>query len=186
MEFITTLLIAVGLAMDAFAVAISGGATLREGRGRWALIIGALFGGLQAGMPLLGWLGGAALASFAAAYASWIAFFLLVLIGGRMIVESVRGEGEGVQFAGGSVSVLLLLAVATSIDALAVGATFAVLDAPILLPAAIIGVVTFALSAVGVLVGNSFGRALGGKAGILGGVILIAIGARILLEYLFS
>lgn len=186
MEFATTLLVAVGLAMDAFAVAISGGATLQKDRGRWALAIGALFGGFQAGMPVLGWLGGVALASLTAAYAPWIAFFLLVLIGGRMIAGAVRGEGEGVQFSGGGVSVLLLLAIATSIDALAVGATFAVLDTPILFPAIVIGIVTFGLSAAGVLVGSSFGRALGERAGIVGGLILVAIGIRILLEHLYA
>jgi putative Mn2+ efflux pump MntP len=183
MEFATTLLIAVGLAMDAFAVSISGGAAVREDAGRWALAIGALFGGFQAGMPVLGWLGGIGLASLTAAYAPYIAFLLLALIGGKMIVEAVRGDGESVQFAGGA-AVLLILAVATSIDALAVGITFAVLDTPILLPAVTIGAVTFGLSAAGVLVGNAFGRVLGRKAEILGGVILIGIGLRILLDHL--
>lgn len=185
MEFATTLLLAVGLAMDAFAVSISGGAALREGRRRWALAIGALFGGFQAGMPVLGWLGGVSLASFTAAYAPYIAFLLLALIGGKMILEAVRGEGESVQFANGGVAMLLLLAVATSIDALAVGITFAVLNTPILLPVLTIGAVTFALSAAGVFIGSSFGHILGEKAGLLGGVILIGIGLRILLEHLF-
>lgn len=185
MDLATTLLIAVGLAMDAFAVSISGGATLREDRGRWALIAGALFGGFQAGMPVLGWLGGVTLASFAGAYAPWIAFLLLALIGGKMIAEALRGDGESVQFAAGSMATLLLLAVATSIDALAVGVTFAVLDTSIFWPAVTIGIVTFALSAAGVLVGSSFSRVFGRKAEILGGVILIGIGLRILLEHLF-
>lgn len=184
MEFATTLLIAVGLAMDAFAVSISGGAAVREERVRWALIIGALFGGFQAAMPVIGWLGGVGLASFTAAYAPWIAFLLLALIGGKMIVEAVREGGESVRFQNGGAAVLLLLAVATSIDALAVGITFAVLDTPILWPAITIGAVTFGLSAAGVLVGSSFGRVLGRKAEILGGVILVGIGLRILLEHL--
>jgi len=185
MEFATTLLIAVGLAMDAFAVSISGGAALREERGRWALIIGALFGGFQAGMPVLGWLGGVNLTSFIGSYGPWVAFLLLALIGGKMILEAIRGDGESVQFAAGSMAVLLLLAVATSIDALAVGVTFAVLDTPILWPAVTIGIVTFALSAAGVLVGSSFGRMFGRKIEILGGVILVGIGLRILLDHLF-
>lgn len=185
MEFVTTLLIAVGLAMDAFAVSISGGATVRKDRARWALIIGALFGGFQAGMPVLGWLGGVSLASLVGAYAPWIAFFLLALIGGKMIVEAVREDGENVQFAAGSVATLLLLAVATSIDALAVGVTFAVLDTPILWPAVTIGVVTFILSAVGVLIGSSLDRVFGRKVEVLGGVILVGIGFRILLDHLF-
>ena len=184
MEFATTLLIAVGLAMDAFAVAISGGATVREDRIRYALIVGALFGGFQAGMPVLGWLGGASLASFIGAYDHWIAFLLLALIGGKMIVEAVRGDGDGVQFATGSMTTLLLLAIATSIDALAVGVTFAVLDTPILWPAVTIGAVTFALSAAGVLIGSAFGQVSGRKVEILGGVILIALGLRILLDHL--
>ncbi|KUK63472.1 MAG: Putative manganese efflux pump MntP [Methanoculleus marisnigri] len=185
MEFATTLLIAVGLAMDAFAVSISGGATIRGGRARYALIVGALFGGFQAGMPVLGWLGGVTLASFVGAYGPWIAFLLLALIGGKMIVEAVRQDDESVQFATGSMATLLLLAVATSIDALAVGVTFAVLDTPIFWPAVTIGVVTFALSAAGVLIGSSLDRVFGQKVEILGGVILIGIGLRILLEHLF-
>jgi putative Mn2+ efflux pump MntP len=185
MDLATTLLIAVGLAMDAFTVSISGGAALREERGRWALIIGALFGGFQAGMPVLGWLGGVNLTAFIGSYGPWVAFLLLALIGGKMITEALRGDGESVQFAGGSTAVLLLLAVATSIDALAVGVSFAVLDTPILWPAATIGIVTFALSAAGVLVGSSFGRIIGRKAGLVGGVILIGIGLRILLDHLF-
>lgn len=184
MEFATTLLIAVGLAMDAFAVAISGGATVREERGRYALIVGALFGGFQAGMPMLGWLGGVSLASFIGPYDHWIAFLLLALIGGKMIVEAVRGDGETVQFNARGVTTFLVLAVATSIDALVVGVTFAVLDTPILWPAVTIGAVTFALSAAGVMIGSSFGRVSGRKAEILGGVILIALGLRILFEHL--
>ncbi|NLA38250.1 MAG: manganese efflux pump [Methanomicrobiales archaeon] len=180
MEFATTLLIAIGLAMDAFAVAISGGAGVREGRDRYALRIGALFGGFQAGMPVLGWLGGAGLTPITGVYGPWIAFLLLALIGGKMLIESVRGDG--VKFPGVSMATFLALAIVTSIDALAVGVTFALLDAPILWPAITIGVVTFAISAAGVLIGSTFGRASGRKAGILGGVILIALGLRILLE----
>ncbi|HOI13506.1 MAG TPA: manganese efflux pump MntP family protein [Methanoculleus sp.] len=184
MEFVTTLLIAVGLAMDAFAVSISGGATLREKRLRWALIAGTLFGGFQAGMPVLGWLGGMGLASFIGFYGPWIAFLLLALIGGKMIFEAVQGDSESVQFSSGSAATLLLLAVATSIDALAVGVSFAVLDAAILWPAVTIGVVTFGLSAAGVFAGSSFGRVFGRKAEIVGGLILIGIGLRILLDHL--
>ncbi|WOX56010.1 MULTISPECIES: manganese efflux pump MntP family protein [unclassified Methanoculleus] len=185
MGFATTLLIAVGLGADAFAVSISGGATVREDRGRWALIIGALFGGFQAGMPVLGWLGGISLASLIGAYDHWIAFILLALIGGKMIREAVRGDGENVQFAAGSVITLLLLAVATSIDALVVGVTFALLDTSILMPAVTIGLVTFALSAAGVLIGSSLGRVFGRKVEVFGGVILIAIGLEILIDHLF-
>ncbi|MDK2915501.1 MAG: manganese efflux pump family protein [Euryarchaeota archaeon] len=185
MEFATTLLIAVGLAMDAFAVSISGGAAVGKDRFRWAVIAGALFGGFQAGMPVLGWLGGMGLASFVGTYGPWIAFLLLALIGGKMIVEAVRGDGESVRFESGA-TVLLLLAVATSIDALAVGVSFAVLNTPIILPAITIGIVTFAFSAAGVLLGSAFGHIMGRRAGIVGGVILVGIGLRILLEHLLS
>ena len=181
MEFATTLLIAVSLAMDAFAVTASGGTTVREARFRYALIVGALFGGFQAGMPVLGWLGGAGLASFVGTYDRWIAFLLLALVGGRMIAGAVRGDGEAVQLATVGIATLLLLAVATSIDAFAVGVTFAVLGTPVLWPAVVIGIVTFALSAAGVLIGSTLGRAFGQKVEVLGGAILIGIGLRILL-----
>lgn len=183
MEFATTLLIAIGLAMDAFAVSISGGTGLQKDRGRYALVVGALFGGFQAGMPVIGWFGGASITSIVGTYGRWIAFLLLALIGGKMLIEAVRGEGNGVQFAGGSMATFLLLAVATSIDALAVGVTFALLNTPILWPAITIGIVTFAISAAGVLIGSAFGRISGRRAGILGGAILIALGLRILLEH---
>ena len=183
MEFAATLLIAFGLAMDAFAVAISGGAPVRGSRGRYALGIGALFGGFQAGMPVLGWLGGESLTSFIGAYNHWIASLLLALIGGKMIVEAVREDGDTVQFAGGGITVLLVLAVATSIDALAVGVTFAALDVPILWPAITIGAVTFALSSAGVLIGSSFNRVSGRMAEIFGGIVLIVIALRILLDH---
>ncbi len=183
MEFAAILLIATGLAMDAFAVAISGGASARENWGRRALIIGALFGGFQAGMPVLGWLGGASLFSLTGACGHWIAPLLLGLIGGKMIVEAARGDSDAVQLAGGSITVLLVLAVVTSIDAFAAGVTFAAFDMPILWPAVTIGAVTFALSSAGVLIGSSFSRISGQKAGILGGVILIALALRILLDH---
>lgn len=177
----TTLLIAVALSMDAFAVAISGGASARKERVRTALIVGLAFGGFQAGMPVLGWLGGSNLTSFIGSLAYWIAPLLLALIGGKMIVEAVRGDGNTVAFAGGSMITLLILAIATSIDAFAVGITLAVLGEPILWPAAVIGVVTFGLSAAGVLIGSAFGQISGQKGEILGGVILIIIAIRILI-----
>ncbi len=184
MDTAATILIAIGLAMDAFAVSISGGAGMREGGHRWPLIAGALFGGFQAGMPVLGWLGGTAVAGVIGFYGPGVAFLLLVLIGGKMILEAVRGDGENAQFANLSAATILLLAVATSIDALAVGVSFAMLDTPILLPAAIIGIVTFAFSAAGVVLGRSIGRIAGRNAGVIGGVILIGIGLQILLEHL--
>ncbi len=183
MDTAATILIAIGLAMDAFAVSISGGVGLQEGGHRWPLVAGTVFGGFQAGMPVLGWLGGTAIAGFLGFYGPWIAFLLLVLIGGKMLLEAVRGD-ENVRFANLSAATILLLAVATSIDALAVGVSLAILDTPILLPAAIIGIVTFAFSAAGVVLGRSIGRIAGRNAGVIGGVILIGIGLQILLEHL--
>jgi putative Mn2+ efflux pump MntP len=183
MDTAATILIAIGLAMDAFAVSISGGVGLQEGGHRWPLVAGTVFGGFQAGMPVLGWLGGTAIAGFLGFYGPWIAFLLLVLIGGKMLLEAVRGD-ENVRFANLSAATILLLAVATSIDALAVGVSLAMLDTPILLPAAIIGIVTFAFSAAGVVLGRSIGRIAGRNAGVIGGVILIGIGLQILLEHL--
>ncbi len=183
MDTAATILIAIGLAMDAFAVSISGGVGLQKGGHRWPLVAGTVFGGFQAGMPVLGWLGGTAIAGFLGFYGPWIAFLLLVLIGGKMLLEAVRGD-ENVRFANLSAATILLLAVATSIDALAVGVSLAILDTPILLPAAIIGIVTFAFSAAGVVLGRSIGRIAGRNAGVIGGVILIGIGLQILLEHL--
>jgi len=183
MDTAATILIAIGLAMDAFAVSISGGVGLQKGEHRWPLVAGTVFGGFQAGMPVLGWLGGTAIAGFLGFYGPWIAFLLLVLIGGKMLLEAVRGD-ENVRFANLSAATILLLAVATSIDALAVGVSLAMLDTPILLPAAIIGIVTFAFSAAGVVLGRSIGRIAGRNAGVIGGVILIGIGLQILLEHL--
>jgi putative Mn2+ efflux pump MntP len=184
MDAATTILIAIGLAMDAFAVSISGGTGMQERGNRWPIIAGTLFGGFQAGMPVLGWLGGTAVAELVGFYGPWIAFLLLVLIGGKMILEAVLDGGKSVRFANGNATTLLLLAVATSIDALAVGVSFAVLGIPILWPAVIIGIVTFAFSAVGVVLGRSIGRIGWRNAGIFGGVILIGIGLRILLDHL--
>jgi len=183
MDTAATILIAIGLAMDAFAVSISGGVGLQKGEHRWPLVAGTVFGGFQAGMPVLGWLGGTAIAGFLGFYGPWIAFLLLVLIGGKMLLEAVRGD-ENVRFANLSAATILLLAVATSIDALAVGVSLAMLDTPILRPAAIIGIVTFAFSAAGVVLGRSIGRIAGRNAGVIGGVILIGIGLQILLEHL--
>jgi|ADurb_Ile_02_Slu_FD_contig_51_1377617_length_706_multi_6_in_0_out_0_1 putative Mn2+ efflux pump MntP len=183
MDTAATILIAIGLAMDAFAVSISGGVGLQKGEHRWPLVAGTVFGGFQAGMPVLGWLGGTAIAGFLGFYGPWIAFLLLVLIGGKMLLEAVRGD-ENVRFANLSAATILLLAVATSIDALAVGVSLAMLDTPILLPAAIIGIVTFAFSAAGVVLGRSIGRIAGRNAGVIGGVILIGIGLQILHEHL--
>ena len=181
MDLVELLLLAVGLAMDAFAVAVCKGLSLRELKLRQALLVGAWFGVFQGLMPVLGWLLGSAFSDLVQSVDHWIAFILLAIIGGNMIREAVKGDEEDVD-PSLSVGVMFLLAVATSIDALAVGITFAFLNVNILLAVVLIGVITFAISAVGVKVGNLFGARYKSKAELLGGCVLILIGLKILLE----
>ena len=182
MDGISTLLIALGLAMDAFAVSVTSGVTVTRDRLKAAFRAAFFFGTFQAFMPLIGWFGGSEFSGSVAGYDHWIAFALLTLIGGRMIHGSVTaGPGERVANLL-DLRVLTFLAVATSIDALAVGVTFAFLEVPIILPAAVIGVVTFVLSFLGVYIGNRFSGFFEERIEIVGGVILIGIGLKILLE----
>ncbi|HDQ08709.1 MAG TPA: hypothetical protein ENN44_08040 [Methanoculleus sp.] len=173
------ILIAVALAMDAFAVSISAGTTICEERLRKALVIAAAFGGFQAGMTVIGWLAGEGIRELVLSFAPLLAFALLLGIGAKMIFEGLRGD-EGcilIRSAAG----LLLLAVATSIDALAVGLSFAVIGIPVMFPAAVIGVVAFLFSIAGIFLGKRVADLIGRKAEIVGGIILILIGLRILL-----
>ena len=176
------LLIAVGLSMDAFAVSVCKGLSVRRLSLRHALLAGLWFGGFQFLMPVLGWLVGYRFEALIASVDHWIAFVLLGLIGANMIKESFA-EGEKLDDDFG-VRPMLLLAVATSIDALAVGVTFAFLEVRILPAASLIGVTTFVLSAAGIWIGHVFGKRFKAKAERLGGVILILIGLKILLEHL--
>ncbi len=177
------LFLAVGLAMDAFAVSVCKGLSAKEYRLRHSLTAGAYFGGFQALMPLLGWLLGSQFESVIKSIDHWIAFGLLGLIGANMVREAF-GKAEEVN-ASFSPKAMLPLAVATSIDALAVGVTFAFLDVNIWLAVALIGGVTFAISAAGVKVGNVFGARFQSKAELAGGIILILLGVKILIEHLF-
>ena len=186
--FIEAFLIGVGLSMDAFAVSVCKGLSMTRVNRRHCLIIGLFFGGFQALMPFLGWLAGTAFADHVAALDHWIAFVLLAYIGGKMIFEALQ-EGSETEEAAQSdppldLKELLLLAIATSIDALAVGITFAFLGVNIVSAISIIGCTTFVLSGVGVMVGHRFGLRYKKKAEIAGGVILVLLGARILLEHL--
>ena len=183
MEIIELILLSVGLAMDAFAVSISKGLSVRELKPKHGLIAGAYFGGFQALMPLIGWLLGRQFEELIKSVDHWIAFGLLVLIGANMIRESFGGEDE--QNASFSFKAILPLAIATSIDALAVGVTFAFLEVNIVLAITLIGVITFAISAAGVKIGNVFGTRFKSKAEFAGGVILILLGIKILVEHLF-
>ena len=176
-------LLAVGLSMDAFALSVCKGLSVQRLKPRHGAICGAYFGGFQALMPLIGWLLGRQFESLIKNIDHWIAFVLLVLIGANMVRESF-GKDEEVNDSF-SFKTMLPLAVATSIDALAVGVTFAFLDVNIWIAIALIGVTTFTLSAVGVKIGNVFGAKYKSKAELAGGIILIALGIKILIEHLF-
>lgn len=181
-------LLGIGLAMDAFAVSICKGLQMRKFQLQQALWIGIFFGGFQAMMPFLGWLLGAMFAEHIMQYSHWIAFILLIFIGGKMLLESIRQKKEPAEEGIGSFDKvdfreLFLLAVATSIDALAVGVTFSMMpDVNIFLAILLIGLITLVISTIGVKIGNLFGDRFEKQAGILGGCILIAIGVKILLE----
>ncbi len=180
-------LIGVGLSMDAFAVSVCKGLAMDKINKKQALVIGLYFGGFQALMPFLGWLLGVRFQRYIVSIDHWVAFALLAFIGGKMILEAVRGceeGGTGQKDLPLDHKEMLVMAVATSIDALAVGITFAFLKVSIAEAVAIIGSTTFVLSIVGVAVGNFFGIRYKKKAEILGGVILILIGSKILLEHL--
>lgn len=181
MDIFSMFFLAVGLAMDAFSVSITQGLALKSNYKR-AFIMALSFGGFQALMPVAGWLAGGQLANLVKVWAPWIAFLLLALVGGKMIYEGLREE-EGEDFVKAfSLKYILILSVATSIDDFAVGVSFAFLNTPILIPIIIIGLVTFALSFMGYYIGKKMGHFLGNRIEILGGLILIAIGFKILLE----
>ena len=182
MSFLELFLIAVGLSMDAFAVSVCKGLSVKRLEKKHVLLVGLYFGGFQALMPLVGWLLGYRFEAAIASIDHWIAFVLLCLIGGNMIRESFGKEEElDDDF---SVRTMLLLAVATSIDALAVGVTFAFLSVKILPAIALIGACTFVISAAGILIGHAFGKRFHAWAERAGGAILILIGTKILLEHL--
>ena len=184
MTLLELFLIAVGLSMDAFAVSVCKGLSTRELKAKHYLSVGVWFGGFQALMPLLGYLLGSSFEGYINNFDHWVAFGLLAVIGGNMIRESFEEDGDKADdsFA---FKTMLVLAVATSIDALAVGITFALLpDVSILAAIGFIGCTTFVLSAVGLMVGNIFGLKYKNKAEFAGGVILILIGLKILLEHL--
>lgn len=184
MDILELLLIAAGLSMDAFAVSICKGLSVQRLKPRHYLLTGAWFGGFQALMPSIGFLLGSAFDQYISAFDHWIAFVLLAFIGGNMVRESLSGDEECHDDSFG-LRTMFLLAVATSIDALAVGVTFALLpDVHILSAVSLIGAATFLLSALGLKVGNVFGLRYKARAELAGGVILILMGLKILLENL--
>lgn len=183
MSILTLFITAVGLSMDAFAVSVCKGLALKKITLKKACIVGLWFGGFQALMPLLGYLLGSQFKQSVEAIDHWIAFALLALIGANMIKEALSGEDEKADDSL-SVKTMFLLAVATSIDALAVGITYAFLQVEIIPAVSFIGVITFTLSALGVKAGNIFGMKYKSRSELAGGIILILIGIKILLEHL--
>ncbi|WP_347994550.1 manganese efflux pump MntP family protein [uncultured Eubacterium sp.] len=189
MEYLVEfLLLGVGLAMDAFAVSICKGLAMRKVNKKQAVIIALFFGGFQAIMPVIGWLLCKGFQTYIEAFDHWIAFALLAFIGVKMIIETLREKEDDVVIEEMDppldMKEMLMLAIATSIDALAVGISLAALDRPIVEPAAIIGVVTFVISIIGVYIGNFFGNRYKKRAELTGGIILVLIGVKILCEHM--
>ena len=183
--FLSLLLIAIGLSADCFAVALSGSISMRTLSLLQVFRASLSFGLFQALMPVLGWLAGRTVVELVAQYDHWVAFVLLALVGGRMIWESFRSgdsRSENTDITRGLL--LLTLSVATSIDALAVGLTFAFLEVDITLASSTIGVVAFVATAVGLLLGRRAGKLVGRRAETVGGMVLIGIGLRIILTHL--
>ncbi|NTW32577.1 MAG: manganese efflux pump [Bacteroidetes bacterium] len=189
MDLLTIIFVAFALSMDAFVVSMIFGLKAGENKTKIALKAGAFFGFFQAVMPLLGWTIGfimkSATGDLINDYDHWVAFGLLLLIGLKMIHEATKNKHIPKGFNTGSIWVMLTLSVATSIDALAVGVSFALIKIHILLAAAIIGIITFGVSFVGVSAGKKLCGFLGNKTEVAGGIILILIGLKILIEHLF-
>ncbi len=181
MGILELFILAVGLSMDAFAVSVCKGLSLGKIKLKHAVTAGLWFGGFQALMPTIGFFLGVGFSDLVSKFSHWIAFALLLIIGGNMIKEAFSKEEENTD-ASMSPKNMLLLAIATSIDALAVGVTFAFLEVQIVTAVLFIGVVTFILSAVGVKIGSLFGTKYKNKAQIAGGVILVLLGVKILLD----
>jgi len=180
MDFLTPALIGIGLSMDCFAVSLAIGTTTKARLIYAAAIIALCFGAFQAGMTVVGWAAGATLIGLISAYDHWVAFIVLAIVGGKMILEGIRGHEEEASMESIRLVPVIVLSFATSIDALAVGISFGVLQAAVLIPALIIGIVCFGISFAGVMLGERLESVLGNKMEIFGGVILILIGLRIL------
>ncbi|MFH1213466.1 MAG: manganese efflux pump MntP family protein [Candidatus Neomarinimicrobiota bacterium] len=186
MDLLSIILIAVGLAMDAFAVSITCGLTIQQPN-RWKYLkIPLAFGGFQALMPVIGWLAGQTLQKYIVNFDHWIAFGLLVYIGGHMIYEAITIKECTPESDPSGNLVLLGLSIATSIDALAVGVTFAFLEMKIVIPVIIIGLITFGISLIGIIIGKRVGCYLGKKVEVFGGIVLIGIGLKILIGHLLA
>ncbi|WP_291579891.1 manganese efflux pump MntP family protein [Clostridium sp. UBA6640] len=183
MSIISIFLTSLALAMDAFAVSLTIGMKEKGHRIKNAIRVGAYFGIFQGLMPLIGWLLGVNFSDYIIKFDHWIAFILLSIIGSRMIYEAIKGNDEDKLKYDLTAKIMLLLAIATSIDALAIGVSFAFLSVNIVLAVALISIITFATCFFGVIAGKSLGNVLESKAEILGGIILIFIGIKILIEH---
>ena len=183
MGAIEILLISIGLAMDAFAVSVCKGLAMKKMSWKKAIIIGLYFGIFQAVMPVIGYFLGTTFEIFITYVDHWVAFILLVGIGINMVKEAFNKKSEN-RNDNVDMKTMLVLSIATSIDALAIGITFACLKIHIVMPVITIGLITFIISVIGVKIGNRFGDKYGKKAEIMGGVILILLGIKILLEHL--
>lgn len=185
---ITVFLTGIGLSMDAFAVAVCKGLKMQKLNYKQMGLIALFFGGFQALMPFIGWTLGHSFKDYIESFDHWVAFVLLVFIGGKMIYEAFKGDDDDDDCGGFEIKELFIMAIATSIDAMAAGIAFAIDGietlASILWAIFVIGVTTFVLSAVGVFIGHKFGAVYKSKAELAGGIILILIGAKILLEHL--
>jgi len=183
MRLFEIIIIGIGLAMDAFAVSICKGLSMKKISWKNVIIIASYFGIFQALMPALGYFLGSSFSFFVQHIDHWIAFILLTIIGGNMIKNSTDDEEEK-RNDKVDIKTMTLLAIATSIDALAIGITFAFFEVNLLLSISIIGIITFIISFLGVIIGNKFGDKFQNKAEVVGGIILIIIGLKILLEHL--
>lgn len=183
MDLLTSILIGIGLSMDCFAVSLAIGTSAKSQIRKTALVIATCFGLFQAGMTIIGWVAGASVYSKISDYGSWIAFLLLACIGVKMIYDGLFGEDAG-HFSGLHLVPVLLLSVATSIDALAVGVSLGVTASPVIVPAIVIGLVCAVFSCTGVTCGMRLESVLGNKTEIFGGTILIVIGVQVITGFL--
>jgi len=184
MELFTIIIIAVGLAMDAFAISVVSGSAYKQLKLRHSLRIAIFFGGFQAFMPLIGSLAGLSIKEYTAGFDHWIAFGLLSAVGAKMIYESFKISPAEQTFDPSNIFVLLVLSVATSIDALAVGITLSLITSSVIVAVIIIGIVTFVLSYLGVFIGKKVGHFFENKIEALGGLVLIGLGVKILFGHL--
>ncbi|TLX76220.1 manganese efflux pump [Labilibacter sediminis] len=184
METISVILIAIGLSMDSFAVSVCNGLTITKLNMKKVLAISFSLAIFQGVMPLLGWMAGIGIEKYIKEIDHWIAFLLLAIIGIKMIYEGLQ-KNEEVKNCDLKIVTLIGQSIATSIDAFAVGISFALLDISIIVPVCIIGLVTFIFALVGLHIGKYFGRHVGNKAEIFGGIVLIGIGIKILIEHLY-